>query len=80
MTPPSGGLSKGCAFRQLLMSNELPTPPEALHAKDTTMTEREKTGALTRNPLSPTWPLEMLSTITFAEQAGKTTVTVQWSR
>ena len=28
--------------------------------------------------MSPTWPLEMLSTITFTEQGGKTTVTVSW--
>lgn len=33
---------------------------------------------MTRHPLSPTWPLEMLSTITFAEQEVRTTVTVQW--
>ncbi len=38
----------------------------------------DETGALTRHPLSPTWPLEILSTITFAEQAGKTTVIVEW--
>jgi len=28
--------------------------------------------------MSPTWPLEMLSTFSLAEQDGKTTVTVQW--
>ena len=26
-----------------------------------------------------TWPLEMLTVVTFAEQEGKTTVTVQWT-
>ncbi len=35
-------------------------------------------GGLTRHPLSPTWPLKMLTTVTFAERDGKTTVTVRW--
>jgi uncharacterized protein YndB with AHSA1/START domain len=35
-------------------------------------------GNVTRHPMHLTWPLEMLSTITFTEQAGKTTVTVRW--
>lgn len=35
-------------------------------------------GNSTRHPMSPTWPLEMLSTITFTEQVGKTTFTVRW--
>jgi len=35
-------------------------------------------GELTRHPMSPTWPLEMLSTFTFSEEAGKTTFTVRW--
>lgn len=34
---------------------------------------------LVRHPMSPTWPLEMLSTLTFAEQDGKTTLTIRWS-
>ena len=38
----------------------------------------DEDGGLTRHPLSPNWPLEMLSTITFAEQDGRTTVTVRW--
>jgi len=38
----------------------------------------DEKGGLTRHPFSPTWPLEMLSTTTFAEQAGKTTMTLQW--
>jgi uncharacterized protein YndB with AHSA1/START domain len=37
-------------------------------------------GGLTRHPLSPTWPLEMLTTVTFADQpGGKTKVTLCWS-
>jgi uncharacterized protein YndB with AHSA1/START domain len=35
-------------------------------------------GGTTRHPLSPSWPLEMLTTITFAEQGGKTKLTVRW--
>ena len=38
----------------------------------------DEDGAVTRHPLSATWPLEMLSTITFAEQSRRTTVTVEW--
>ena len=38
----------------------------------------DEKGGLTRHPLSPTWPIEMLSTITFTEQPGKTTVTIRW--
>ena len=38
----------------------------------------DENGVLTRHPYHPTWPLEMLSTSTFVEQNGKTTVTVQW--
>jgi uncharacterized protein YndB with AHSA1/START domain len=29
--------------------------------------------------MSPTWPLEMLSTFTFTERDGKTTLTIRWS-
>jgi uncharacterized protein YndB with AHSA1/START domain len=36
-------------------------------------------GGVTRHPSSPGWPLEMLSTVSFEEQGGKTKVTVQWS-
>src|SRR5438105_2667213 len=39
----------------------------------------DQAGGLTRHPFSPTWPLEMLSTVTFAEQEGRTTVTVRWA-
>jgi uncharacterized protein YndB with AHSA1/START domain len=37
-------------------------------------------GGVTRHPWSPNWPLLMLSTVTFEEQAGgKTKVTVEWT-
>lgn len=35
-------------------------------------------GGVTRHPMSPTWPLEMLSTVTFVEQNGRTLLTVRW--
>lgn len=38
----------------------------------------DEKGGVTRHPMSPTWPIEMLTTITFTEQAGKTTITVKW--
>lgn len=36
-------------------------------------------GGVTRHPMSPTWPLEMLSIFTLAERHGKTTATLEWS-
>ena len=36
-------------------------------------------GGITRHPMSPTWPLETLSTTTFVENGGKTTLTITWS-
>ena len=38
----------------------------------------DKDGGLTRPPFSESWPLEMLSTFTFAEHKGRTTLTIQW--
>ena len=38
----------------------------------------DEKGGITRHPMSATWPLEMLSTTTFAEQNGKTTMTIRW--
>ena len=38
----------------------------------------DEDGEVTRHPLSPDWPLEMLSTVTFAEKDGRTIVTVRW--
>ena len=35
-------------------------------------------GGLTRHPMSPTWPLELLTTATFEEHSGKTTLTIRW--
>ena len=38
----------------------------------------DEKGNVARHPMHLAWPLEMLSTIIFIEQAGKTTVTVRW--
>jgi uncharacterized protein YndB with AHSA1/START domain len=38
----------------------------------------DEKGGVTRHPLSPTWPLEMLSTLTLAESPGNTTLTIAW--
>jgi uncharacterized protein YndB with AHSA1/START domain len=35
-------------------------------------------GGVTRHPLSATWPLETLSTTTFTERNGKTTLSLRW--
>ena len=38
----------------------------------------DENGGLTRHPFSSTWPLEMVSTSTFSEKDGKTTITISW--
>jgi uncharacterized protein YndB with AHSA1/START domain len=38
----------------------------------------DEKGDLGRHPFAPEWPQEMLSTVTFAEYEGKTTITMQW--
>src|SRR6185437_6048719 len=40
----------------------------------------DEAGGITRHPMSPTWPLEMLSVFTFEDvPGGKTRFTVRWS-
>jgi uncharacterized protein YndB with AHSA1/START domain len=40
----------------------------------------DESGGVTRHPLAPTWPLEMMSVFTFEDQSdGKTKFTVRWS-
>ena len=40
----------------------------------------DEAGGVTRHPMAPTWPLEMLSILTFEElPGGKTKFTVRWS-
>jgi uncharacterized protein YndB with AHSA1/START domain len=38
----------------------------------------DKDGGTTVHPMSPDWPREMLTKVTFEAQGGKTKVTVQW--
>ncbi|MGE0767546.1 MAG: SRPBCC domain-containing protein [Hyphomicrobiaceae bacterium] len=38
----------------------------------------DENGGVTRHPIAPTWPLELLSTFTFAEMDDRTTLTVTW--
>ncbi len=38
----------------------------------------DKNGGVTRHPQSPSWPLEILTTVSFTEYNGKTTVIVEW--
>lgn len=40
----------------------------------------DENGGLTRHPLAPTWPLKLLTTVTFKEPGpGQTEVTLRWS-
>jgi uncharacterized protein YndB with AHSA1/START domain len=40
----------------------------------------DESGGLTRHPLSPSWPLELLTTVTFEETSGgKTKLTLRWA-
>jgi uncharacterized protein YndB with AHSA1/START domain len=53
------------------------TPPEKLVFINSFSDEK---GGLTRHPMAPTWPMEMLSVFTFEEQpGGKTKFTIRWS-
>jgi len=38
----------------------------------------DEAGGIRRHPMAATWPLEVLSTITFDEQEGRTLLTVRW--
>jgi len=39
----------------------------------------DKDGGITRHPMAPDWPRETLSTTTFTENGGKTSVTLRWA-
>jgi uncharacterized protein YndB with AHSA1/START domain len=39
----------------------------------------DEAGGVSRHPMAPTWPLEMLSTFLFEEENGKTRFTVKWT-
>jgi uncharacterized protein YndB with AHSA1/START domain len=71
MTAPSGAPMWGkFVYREI-------TPPERMVLINSFSDEA---GGVTRHPMAPTWPLEMLSTFTFEEQpGGKTKFTVRWA-
>ena len=48
-------------------------PPERLSS---VVSFTDEHGKITRHPASPAWPREVLNTMTLAEQAGKTTMTI----
>jgi len=50
------------------------TPPERMVL---IVTFSDANGGLTRHPMSATWPLEVLNTVTLAERDGKTTLTLR---
>lgn len=37
----------------------------------------DKDGGITRHPMSDTWPLEVINTVTSTEKNGKTTLTLR---
>jgi len=38
----------------------------------------DKDGGVTRHPMAPDWPREMLTTVRFADEQGRTRVSVEW--
>ena len=67
---PDGGTMWGkFVYREIVR-------PERIVAVTSFSDEAEN---VTRHPMSPTWPLKMLSTFLFAEEDGRTTLTVHWS-
>jgi uncharacterized protein YndB with AHSA1/START domain len=66
MTAPDGSLMWGkWIFREIVK-------PERLVILSSFS---DKDGGVTRHPMAPDWPLQMLGTMTFAEQDGKTLLT-----
>jgi uncharacterized protein YndB with AHSA1/START domain len=63
--PPMWGL---IVYREIM-------PPERLVYVQSFSDEHR---AITRHPMSPTWPAHMLTTITLMRQFGKTIVTLEW--
>jgi uncharacterized protein YndB with AHSA1/START domain len=51
-------------------------PPEYL---EVLVSFADAEGNIARNPWQATWPLQTLSKTTFTEQAGRTTLTLQWT-
>ena len=70
MRTPDGSVMWGkMAYREI-------TPPSRIVFVNSFSDEA---GGVTRHPLAPTWPLEMLSTFLFEDVGGKTKFTVTWT-
>jgi uncharacterized protein YndB with AHSA1/START domain len=67
-TPDGGEMWGKWVFREIV-------PPERI-VMVSSFSDRE--GGITRHPMAPTWPAEMLTNTTFAEHGAKTTVTIEW--
>ena len=68
MTSPDGKTMWGrWVFREVV-------PPERLVV---VVSFSDEAGGITRHPFAPDWPAEVLSTTTFTERDGKTTLTIQ---
>jgi uncharacterized protein YndB with AHSA1/START domain len=68
MTAPGGGEMWGkMTFREIV-------PPEKLVF---VVSFSDKEGNSLRSPMAPGWPLEILSTVTFEEHHGKTTIAMR---
>jgi uncharacterized protein YndB with AHSA1/START domain len=69
MTLPDGKTMWGkWTFREIV-------PPEKLVI---VVSFSDENKGITRHPLSPEWPEETLSTTTFTESGGKTTIRLEW--
>ena len=51
-------------------------PPERLVYSSSFSDPEEN---VTRHPMAPDWPLEMITNVTFSENAGRTTITIRWA-
>lgn len=69
MRTPDGQVMWGkMAFREI-------EPPSRIHFVNSFSDEQ---GGVSRHPMAPSWPIEMLSTFRFEERDGRTTFTVEW--
>ena len=69
MATPDGGEMWGiCKYNEIV-------PPEKVVM---IQSFADAAGNIASHPFAPTWPREMLSTATFSEKDGKTTVTITW--
>jgi uncharacterized protein YndB with AHSA1/START domain len=70
MSVPGGGLMWG-----KFVYREVAAPERIVFVNSFS----DEEGGLTRHPMVPTWPLELLSVFRFTEQEGRTTFTLEWA-